>query len=53
MDVRIDNAFYVFPNVSRVRDVTCPVFIMHGTKDKVVPFYHGPNLYEILPEHIQ
>jgi len=53
VDVGIENAFDVFPNVSRVRDVTCPVFIMHGTKDDVVPFYHGRNLYEALPENIQ
>lgn len=53
VDLGIENSFDAFPNVSRVRDVTCPVFIMHGTKDEVVPFYHGRNLYEALPENIQ
>ena len=50
LDVGVENAFDVFPNISRIRQVTCPVFIIHGTKDAVVPFNHGRCLYEALPE---
>ena len=27
----------------------CPVFVIHGTEDAVVPFHHGQKLYEALP----
>lgn len=27
----------------------CPVFVIHGTEDAVVPFHHGKKLYEALP----
>jgi pimeloyl-ACP methyl ester carboxylesterase len=51
VDVGVENAFDVFPNVSRIRKVTCPVFIIHGTKDAIVPFYHGRCMYEALPDN--
>jgi abhydrolase domain-containing protein 17 len=33
-----------FRNVDRVRDITCPIFIAHGEKDSIVPFWHGKTL---------
>lgn len=33
--------FDMFPNVDRIGDVTCPVFIIHGKIDEVVPFSHA------------
>jgi predicted alpha/beta hydrolase family esterase len=27
----------VFSNISKIREVTCPVFIIHGEKDQVIP----------------
>ena len=27
----------------------CPVFVIHGTQDEVVPFHHGEQIYEALP----
>lgn len=35
----------MFPNVDRIRDVTCPVFVIHGTHDEVVPFRNGEVLF--------
>ena len=35
--------FCTFPNNR------CPVFVIHGTEDAVVPFHHGQKLYEALP----
>lgn len=34
-----------FENVHKIGRVGCPVFIMHGTEDAVVPFWHGQELY--------
>ncbi|CAD8046094.1 unnamed protein product [Paramecium primaurelia] len=31
--------FYdIFPNVDRIKNVTCPVFIMHGLEDEIIDF---------------
>ena len=38
-----------FPNVDRAPDVACPAFVIHGTVDEVVPFWHGQELFEALP----
>lgn len=32
-----------------VRQAKCPVFIMHGKRDDVIPFYHGFKLFEAIP----
>lgn len=50
LDAGIENSFDIFPNVSRIRDITCPTYIMHGTNDVIVPFYHGKDLFDTLPE---
>ena len=31
----------LFPNVDRVGGARCPVLVIHGTHDEVVPFWHG------------
>lgn len=31
----------MFPNVDRIRQVRCPVFVIHGTRDEIVPFRNG------------
>eukprot|EP00929_Paragymnodinium_shiwhaense_P049899 TRINITY_DN25162_c0_g2_i1.p2 TRINITY_DN25162_c0_g2~~TRINITY_DN25162_c0_g2_i1.p2 ORF type:complete len:265 (+),score=47.89 TRINITY_DN25162_c0_g2_i1:149-943(+) len=36
----------VFCNIDKIDDVCCPVFIIHGTKDEIVPCWHGEALYE-------
>jgi pimeloyl-ACP methyl ester carboxylesterase len=33
--------FDPFPNIARVPRTRCPVLVLHGTADRVVPFSHG------------
>ena len=33
--------FDMFENIERIDKVKCPVFIIHGRQDEVVPFEHG------------
>ena len=35
-----------FPNIDRMPNIDCPVFIVHGTRDEVVPFYHAEELHK-------
>jgi fermentation-respiration switch protein FrsA (DUF1100 family) len=35
----------LFPNVDRMKNIDSPVFIIHGTRDEVVPFWHGQELF--------
>jgi hypothetical protein len=28
----------------------CPVYIIHGTQDEIVPYYHGESLFNLLPD---
>lgn len=39
--------FDKFPNYKDVRRVHCPLLIMHGEADSVIPFWHGKKLYEL------
>lgn len=34
----------IFPNVDRISKVRCPVYIIHGTKDEIIPFWHSELL---------
>lgn len=31
----------MFPNVDRIPNIESPIFIIHGTRDEIVPFEHG------------
>ncbi len=35
-----------FKNISKIKQLHCPVLVIHGTKDEVIPFWHGEKLYE-------
>lgn len=35
----------MFPNERRLRDVHCPVLVLHGTADPVIPVWHGEALF--------
>lgn len=37
----------VFTNIDKIGNVHCPVFIIHGTRDEIVPVWHGQALYEV------
>ena len=39
-----------FPNIDRMSGIKCPVFILHGQADKIVPYFHGLALLKALPE---
>ncbi|ANQ05870.1 Uncharacterized protein PCOAH_00001800 [Plasmodium coatneyi] len=38
--------FDSFCNIKKIGMVPCFAFFIHGTDDKIVPFYHGLSLYE-------
>ena len=40
----------ILDNQARIGSIRCPVLILHGTADKVVPFQHSPKLLELAPE---
>ena len=42
--------FDKFNNLKKIFQVKCPVLIMHGKMDEVVPFYHGEQLFKQAPE---
>lgn len=37
----------IFTNIDKIGDVCCPVFVIHGTRDEIVPVWHGQALHEI------
>jgi len=39
--------FDMFPNVDRMKNIRCPVLVLHSIKDEVVPFYHGKELHKL------
>ncbi|KAM3097206.1 alpha/beta hydrolase [Phormidesmis sp. 146-35] len=38
--------FDKFPNRDRLKLVRCPVLVIHGENDQVIPFWHGQALYD-------
>ena len=38
--------FDKFQSLSKLRQVHCPALVIHGKKDKLIPFWHGEKLYE-------
>ena len=39
-----------FPNLRRIGDVKCPVLMIHGTADSVIPYSQGKALYGLAKE---
>jgi uncharacterized protein len=39
---------YRFPTADYAKSVRCPILVMHGDADRVIPFSHGRALYEAL-----
>jgi hypothetical protein len=39
-----------FDSAARMGRVTCPVFVVHGGKDDVIPQWHGRELYRLAPD---
>ncbi len=42
--------FDKFPNLDTLQDINSPILIIHGTRDQVVPFWHGQELYAVANE---
>jgi fermentation-respiration switch protein FrsA (DUF1100 family) len=38
----------MFANIDRVEGITAPTMIIHGTRDEVIPFWHGQKLFSML-----
>ena len=39
-----------FPNIDYITAVQYPILIMHGDRDRIIPFAHGRKLYEKAPQ---
>ena len=39
-----------FPNLKRIGDIACPLVVIHGTDDSIIPFAHGKELFDLAPE---
>ncbi|MGB3508408.1 MAG: alpha/beta hydrolase [Microcoleaceae cyanobacterium] len=37
--------FDKFPSIDKIKNVNCPVLVMHGNADRVIPFSHGQQLF--------
>eukprot|EP00300_Choanocystis_sp_HF-7_P023058 c22829_g1_i1.p1 GENE.c22829_g1_i1~~c22829_g1_i1.p1 ORF type:complete len:282 (+),score=47.30 c22829_g1_i1:33-878(+) len=42
---RVEAPFDMFPNIHKIHQVQCPVFVLHGTADEVCPVSHGLALF--------
>jgi len=38
--------FDKFRNIDKIKNVNCPVLVIHGTDDRILPFWHGQALWE-------
>lgn len=41
----------MFPNIDRISRIACPVLLLHGTRDEIVPMTHSERLMEACPHH--
>ena len=42
--------FDKFRNINKIKQVHCPILVIHGKKDRIVPFWHGEKLFEAANE---
>jgi pimeloyl-ACP methyl ester carboxylesterase len=42
--------FDKFRNIDKIKKVQCPILIIHGREDEIVPFWHGEKLFETANE---
>ncbi len=38
--------FDKFKNISKIKNLRCPVLVIHGKHDEVIPFWHGKKLFQ-------
>ncbi|MDI6738736.1 MAG: alpha/beta hydrolase [Candidatus Edwardsbacteria bacterium] len=41
--------FDKFRNIDKIKRVACPVLVIHGDRDRTIPFWHGKALYDAAP----
>lgn len=39
-----------YPNSTHIRQINCPVMVIHSPQDDIIPFHHGQKLYELASE---
>ena len=49
LDFRFTLPGDMFPNIDRMKNVRCPVLIIHGTRDEIVPTEHAEQLMDACP----
>lgn len=37
--------FDKFNNLAKIKNIHCPILVMHGKNDKIIPFWHGQALF--------
>ncbi|MBX2862495.1 MAG: alpha/beta hydrolase [Leptolyngbyaceae cyanobacterium MAG.088] len=42
--------FDKFANLKKLKKVRCPVLVMHGQIDEIIPFHHGQTLYQAVSQ---
>lgn len=50
---RVLCCFDIYPNISRIKSVQAPVFIIHGEEDEEVPVDHGKQLHSLVGEEFK
>ncbi|VAI62238.1 unnamed protein product [Triticum turgidum subsp. durum] len=48
--VKVTLWFDIFKNIDKIKQVECPVLVIHGTADDIVDFSHGKHLWELAKE---
>ncbi len=48
-DFRFTLPMDMFPSINRIGNITCPLYVIHGTKDEIVPFRNGEDLFLAAP----
>ncbi|KAI3990689.1 hypothetical protein MKX01_022989 [Papaver californicum] len=48
--VKVTLWFDIFKNIDKIRNVNCPVLVIHGTSDDIVDWSHGKRLWELSKE---
>ncbi len=49
VDVKSSMVGDMFRSYTTAKDIKCPVFVIHGKEDAVVPFWHGDELLRSFP----
>ena len=39
-----------FKSLSKIREIHCPVLVIHGRNDEIIPFWHGEKLFQAANE---